>query len=89
MICSSTELKAMLRKLRPRGRRLTSQGLEESQDGAAQEDAACVEASARSMEPEESSAAIQGELTGYEWRPAYLSCNVGIRGLGEECIRKQ
>ena len=64
MICSAAKLEAMPRKLRPRGRRLASQGLEESQDGAAQEDVAGVEAFARSMEPEESSAAIQGALTG-------------------------
>ena len=64
MICSTAKLEAMPRKLRPRGRRLASQGLEESQDRAVQEDAAGVEASTRGMEPEKSSAAIQGALTG-------------------------
>ena len=63
MISSAAKLEAMPKKLRPKGRRLASQGLKESQDRAAQEDVAGVEASARGMEREESLAAIQGALT--------------------------
>ena len=64
MISSAADLETMPRKLRPRGCRLVSQGLEESQEGTAHKDAAGVEASAGGMELEETSGAIQGTLTG-------------------------
>ena len=64
MISSAADLKTMPRKLRPRGRRLASQGLEESQEGATHEEPPRVEASAVGMEVEATSVAIHGALTG-------------------------
>ena len=78
MISSAAELETMPRKLRPRGRRLASQGLEksqegaalasqgleESQEGAAHDDPAGVDASAGGMELEATLGAIHVALIG-------------------------
>ena len=64
MISSAAELETMPRKLRPRGRQLASQGLEESQEGAAHDDPAGVDASAGGMELEATLGAIHVALTG-------------------------
>ena len=64
MISSTANLETMPRKLRPRGRRLASQGLEESQEGATHEEPPGVEASAGGMEVEATSGAIHGALKG-------------------------
>ena len=53
----------MPQKLRPRGCRLPSQGLEKSQEGAMQEESVGVEASTGGMELEATSDAIHGTLT--------------------------
>ena len=64
MISSVAKLETMPRKFRPRGRRLASQGLEESQEGAAHEDPAGVKASAGGMELEATLGAIHVALIG-------------------------
>ena len=64
MISSAADLETMPLKLRPKGRRLASQGLEESQEGAAHEEPAGIEASTGGMELEATSGAIHGALTG-------------------------
>ena len=74
MISSAANLETMPRKLRPRDRRLASQGLEESQEGATHEEPPDVEASAGGMEVKAMSVAIHGALTGnlqLVWMKAY------------------
>ena len=64
MISSAAELETMPRKLRPRGCRLASQGLEESQKGATHNDPAGVDASVGGMELKATLGAIHVALTG-------------------------